>query len=89
MLCALESSAATGETFNISALQPIPYTEAAAIMAELTGVDALEYRAPVRWMADLDNAKARNQIGYAPKWGIRAMIEDALAFRRAETDGLT
>jgi len=88
ILCALESNAARGEMFNISALQPIPYTEAAAILAELTATDVLEYRAPVRWVYDLDNTKARSLIGYAPKWGIRDMIEDALAFRQGKTDGL-
>jgi UDP-glucose 4-epimerase len=89
VLCALESDAAVGESFNISSSRPVPYTEAAPIVAALTGAQVLTYRAPVRWMFDLDSTKARNSIGYAPRWEVRAMIEDALAFRRGETDGLT
>lgn len=88
LVCALESDAATGEAFNLSAPRPIPYTEAAAVLAELTGVEVLEYCAPVRWVFDLDNTKARTWIGYTPKWGAREMIEDALAFRRGEVDGM-
>jgi nucleoside-diphosphate-sugar epimerase len=88
ILCAFESDAATGETFNLSGPRAVPYPEAAAIVAELTGEKALEYRAPVRWLFDLDNSKARATIGYAPRWEIRAMIEDAVAFRRGDTDGL-
>jgi UDP-glucose 4-epimerase len=84
IICALESNAATGEAFNISAPQPIQYPEAATILAELTGTDALEYCAPVRWVYDLDNTKAQNLIGYSPKWGCRDMIEDALAYQKGE-----
>jgi len=89
LVCALEPDAANGEAFNLSAPRPIPYPEAASILAELTGTEALEYRAPARWVFDLDNTKARTWIGYEPKWGAREIIEDALAFRRGETDGMT
>ena len=88
LVCALESDAATGEAFNLSAPRPIPYPEAASILADLTGTEALKYRAPVRWVFDLDNTKARTWIGYEPRWGAREMIEDALAFQRGETDGM-
>jgi nucleoside-diphosphate-sugar epimerase len=88
-ICALESAAAVGETFNISAPAPASYPEAAAILAELTGREPIEYRAPVRWVYDLDDSKARTRIGYAPAWGIRRRITDALAVRRGESDGLT
>ena len=67
----------------------MPFPKAAAISTELTGADVLVYRAPVRWVYDLDSRKAQSAIGYAPAWGIREMIESALAFRRGEVDGLT
>ncbi len=89
LVCALEADAAVGEVFNLSAPRPITYPEAAAVMAEVTGMDVLEYRAPVRWVFDLDNTKARTWIGYEPKWGIREMIEDAMAFKAGATDGLS
>jgi nucleoside-diphosphate-sugar epimerase len=86
---ALESESAVGGTFNISGPRPVPYPEAAAIVAELTGATVLHFRAPVRWLYDLDNAKARTMLGYAPAWDIREMIEGALAFRSGHVDGLT
>lgn len=89
LICAMEADAAVGEAFNISAPKPISFPEAAALMAEVTGVPALEYRVPVRWVYDLDNTKARGWIGYQPRWGIREMIENAMAFKAGETDGMT
>src|SRR5262249_23960398 len=88
ILCALESSGGVGETFNLSSPRPVAFPEAASILADLTGVSAFPYRAPVRWLFDLDSTKARKSIGYAPRCDIQAMLEDALAFRRGETDGL-
>jgi nucleoside-diphosphate-sugar epimerase len=86
---ALESESAVGGAFNLSGPRPVPYPEAAGILAELTGATVLHFRTPVRWMYDLDSTKARTTIGYAPTWGIREMIEGALAFRSGQTDGLT
>src|SRR5262249_40451047 len=88
ILCALESSAAVGETFNLSSPRAVPYPEAASILANLTGVSMVPYRAPVRLLFDLDSTKARKSIGYTPRWDIQNMLEDALAFQRGETDGL-
>lgn len=78
-VCALESGAAIGEAFNASAPVPIPYPEAAAIIAEATGKDVIEWKLPVRWVFDLDNTKARSLIGFKPAWGIREMVRSALA----------
>lgn len=87
IVCALEAEAAVGEAFNLSCPRPIPYPEAAAVMAELTRREPLQFRAPARWVFDLDNTKARSWIGFEPRWDLREMIQDALAFRAGETDG--
>jgi UDP-glucose 4-epimerase len=87
LICAMISEAAVGEAFNISAPTPITYTEGAAVMSEVTGMPILNYRAPVRWVYDCDNTKARSWIGYQPRWGVREMIMDALAIRTGDTDG--
>jgi UDP-glucose 4-epimerase len=89
IVCALESPGAVGEAFNLSAPEAIPYPEAAAVVSEATGRPAFECRLPARWVFDLSNTKARTWIGYRPRWGIREMVEDAVAFRAGETDGLT
>jgi nucleoside-diphosphate-sugar epimerase len=87
--CALESRAAVGDTFNVSAPEPLAYPDAAAILARITGRDAIEYRTHARWLYDLDSSRARDRIGYTPVWAVPRMIEDALAVRRGERDGLT
>jgi nucleoside-diphosphate-sugar epimerase len=87
-VCALESEAAVGEAFNISTSVPIPYPAAAEIMAEVTGMEPLAWRAPVRFVYDLDNTKAKSWIGYRPKWGLQEMVSDAVAFRKGESDGM-
>ena len=85
---ALESESAVGETLNLSGARAVPYPEAAAIVAELSGADPLHFQAPVRWVYDLDDRKARTMLGYAPAWDIREMIEGALALRGGHADGL-
>jgi len=84
---ALESGAAIGEVFNVSAPRPITYDEATQAIAKATGQSILEWQTPVRWVFDLDNTKARCLIGYQPKWGIKEMVASALAIQRGESDG--
>jgi len=88
-ICALEHPAAVGEAFNIASPEPIPYPEAAQVLAEALGQEILEYQAPVCWVYDLDITKARTWIGYDPQWGIREMIQDALAVQAGESDGMS
>ena len=77
-ICAFESPAAVGETFNVSA-PPIDYVTAAGRLAEATGRDLIPYQAPARWVYDLDHTKAQDRIGYRPRWGIAEMIADGLS----------
>jgi len=88
-ICAIESKSSPGEAFNVSAPEAIPFTQAAQIMSEVTGIPVLNYEVPVRWIYDLNNTKAKYGINYKPKWGIREMIDSALAVQRGESDGLT
>lgn len=88
-ICALESKISSGDVFNISAPEPITFTEAAKVISEKTGISVLNWQVPVRWVYDLNNTKAKYTINYKPKWGIKEMVESALAIKRGETDGLT
>ena len=88
-ICALEHCDAIGEVFNIAAPQPIPFTQATRIISKATGQSVLEWRVPVRWIFDLDIAKAKSRIDYRPRWGIEEMVHSALAVQRGETDGMT
>ena len=88
-LSALESPAAVGEAFNAAAPQPISFSEATLLISEHTGMSVLEWKVPVRWVFDLSIAKARSLLDYEPRWGIREMVDDALAVQRGESDGLS
>ena len=88
-VCALENSAEPGDAFNISAPEPITFVEAAEVISQLAGLPILKWQVPVRWVFDLSNLKAREKINYQPKWGIREMVESAMAVKRGESDGLT
>lgn len=86
-VCALESDSEPGEAFNISAPEPITFHEAAQVISQATGLPILKWQVPVRWLFDLSNLKARRLINYRPKWGIKEMVESALAIQRGESDG--
>lgn len=88
-VCALESDSEPGDAFNVSAPEPITFIQAAEVISQATGLPILNWQVPVRWLFDLSNAKARSKINYQPKWGIREMVESALAVQRDESDGLT
>ena len=85
-ICALEAEAAVGEAFNIAAPRPIPFPQAAQVVAEATGTSVLEWQVPVRWVFDLDITKAKSMIGYAPKWDIAEMVESAMKVRAGEAE---
>lgn len=52
---------------QVSAPKPIPFDEAARLISEATGRRVVEWKAPVKWVFDLDNAKARRMIGFEPR----------------------
>jgi len=86
-VCALESDSEPGDAFNISAPEPITFHEAAQVISQAIGLPILKWQAPVTWLFDLSNAKARQKINYQPSWGIKEMVESALAVQRGESDG--
>ncbi|MGD8237642.1 MAG: NAD(P)-dependent oxidoreductase [Armatimonadota bacterium] len=85
-ICALEPDAAVGEAFNIAAPRPIPYPEAARIVADATGSSVINWEVPVRWIFDLDITKAKTLIDYQPKWDIAEMVDSAMSVRAGELE---
>ena len=81
LVCAVEEPAALGESFNCGAPAPFSYPEAAAILAERTGVEPLEVRLPVHFRYDHDNTKGRSLINFRPRGDLRTMINSALLVR--------
>lgn len=84
---ALERPEAVGEVFNVACESPIPFSDSAPLISEVTGLPILKWEFPVRWVFDLSIEKARSVLAYRPKWGIEQMVRSASAFRRAEADG--
>ena len=89
ILCAVQSEAAVGESFNLGAPAPFSFVEGAQIVQEMTGQEPLQVRAPVRWIYDHCINKAKSLIGFRPKGNLRAMIQSALLVRSGEHDGYT
>ena len=85
-VCALEGDSDPGSVFNISAPEPIKYSEAAEVISQMTGLPILKWQVPVRWLNDLSNRKAKQEINYQPKWVIREMVESALVVKSGEAN---
>jgi len=87
-ICAIESKTTSGEVFNISAPEPITFTDAAEVISEATGLTILQWHVPVRWIYDLNNIKAKYTLNYKPKWGIKEMVQSAIVIQRGESESL-
>ena len=77
----MEEPGAVDDSFNCGAPAPFSFPEAAAILAEKSGVEPLEVRVPVHYQYDHDNTKARSLINFRPRGDLRTMIETALLVR--------
>ena len=82
---ALDNSRAVGETIGIGPDEATPFDEAIATISELTGLPFVEARLPgpaVNYSSS--NAKARELLGFRPKWTFRRMVEEAAVRYRQE-----
>lgn len=86
LVCALESDAALGESFNAGAPAPFPFPDGAKILAEKRGVEPLEVKVPFQYMYDHAITKAKSLIGYRPKGDLQTMMESAFECETGETD---
>ena len=81
LVCAVEEPGALDESFNCGAPAPFSFPQAAAILSEISGVEPLEARLPVRYRYDHDNTKGRSLINFRPRGDLRTMINSALLVR--------
>ena len=81
LVCAVEEPGAVDESFNCGSPAPFNFPEAAAILSEISGVEPLEIRLPVRYQYDHDITKGRSLINYRPQGDLRTMIASALLVR--------
>ncbi|MGE4249680.1 MAG: NAD-dependent epimerase/dehydratase family protein [Parvibaculaceae bacterium] len=70
------------ETFNIAMDEPFDYAEAAAHIKARFGQDSVDVPTPFH-SVKMDNRKARQVLGWRPRFDAKRLIESAWAFERA------
>ena len=84
MVCALEHPQALGESFNLGAPEPFPFTAGGALLGQLSGRTPLEVRLPMQWRYDHCIAKARSWLGYQPRGDLETMMRSGWACRQGD-----
>ena len=82
VLLALDSPRSVGATLNLGPDEPIAFDEAVAALQRVTGLPAVRARMPgppVDYVTS--NARARDVLGFRPRWTFAAMVQDAAAQR--------
>jgi UDP-glucose 4-epimerase len=83
VLLAMRHEAAAGETFNLGSDEPVDFAEALPLMQKATGLPLRTVDLPgVGVYYHTSNAKIKNTLGYAPRWTLESMIEEAAEARR-------
>lgn len=85
ILAALDNRAAEQQLFNIAMDEPVDYSRVAGYLKSTRGYSAVEI--PTNLFSNwLDNAKARLRLGWRPLYDLRALIDDAWNYVRAQND---
>ncbi len=77
----LGNPSALGQDFNIAAPAPFDYRVAAEHISKQLEIPTIEIPCPDYHSFEIDIAKARSVLGYAPQNDIFSMIDRAIAFR--------
>ena len=88
-VASLGNDATHGETFQLAGPAPFTWDEAVPYLAERLGipyVDGTSRGTPTYYEYDL--SKLRRVLGYEPRYGIKRMIDDAVAFKRGAAIGV-
>ena len=73
------------ETYNISMNQPFDYGEAADHLEKKFGFPRIEIQTPY-YSVHLDNTKARQQLGWHPKYDTRRLVDMSWSFVRSDSN---
>jgi nucleoside-diphosphate-sugar epimerase len=85
ILLALDHPQARQQTFNICMDEPVDYGDLAAYLAASRNLPSVPIPTPFHstW---LDNTKAKFRLGWRPQYDLKAMVEAAWSYQRAEDD---
>jgi nucleoside-diphosphate-sugar epimerase len=81
-LLALENPAAVGQTYNIAAPEAFAYDVAGGYISEQTGTPIIRVTVPDVHDFRIDISKARNELGYRPRYDTFGIIDAALDWRK-------
>jgi nucleoside-diphosphate-sugar epimerase len=85
ILAAIDNPATRGQLFNICMDEPVDYGEMASYLKESRGLPSVEIesRFHSNWM---DNAKARLQLGWQPRFDLKQLIDSAWTYLRSANE---
>ncbi|MCB1500970.1 MAG: NAD(P)-dependent oxidoreductase [Bauldia sp.] len=85
ILAALDNPRTKRELFNVCMDRPVDYGEVADYLKRTRGLDAIDI--PSQYHSTwLDNAKAKNTLGWQPRYDLARLIDAAYDYRRAAED---
>ncbi|HWA20285.1 MAG TPA: NAD(P)-dependent oxidoreductase [Devosia sp.] len=85
MIAAIDHPAARQQLFHICMTDPVDYGVVAAYLARTRGLNGVEIHSPFH-SNHLDNAKARQLLGWKPLYNTEALVESAFGYERARGD---
>ena len=88
-VCVLGSERAAGETFQLGSPTAFKWDELVPYLSDKTGmphVDARSSAIPTYYEYDL--SKARDLLGYRPRYGFKEMVDDAVAWKKGKDIGV-
>lgn len=88
-VCALDAPDAVGEVIQLGAPSAFTWDDAVPYLSDSIGVPYVDARVSGgTTYYEYDLSKARRLLGFQPKYDVRRMIDDAVAFRAGEDIGV-
>ena len=85
ILAALDNPATKGKLYNVAMDEPVDYGAVATYLKETRGLDHIDIPSDFHstW---LDNSRAKFELGWRPRYDLKALVEAAWTYRRAADD---
>ncbi|HET7770784.1 MAG TPA: NAD(P)-dependent oxidoreductase [Chloroflexota bacterium] len=88
-VCVLGKERAAGETFQLGSPTAFKWDELVPYLSEKTGVPYVDARSSaIPTYYEYDLSKARDLLGYRPRYGFREMVDDAIAWKNGTDIGV-
>ena len=88
-VCVLGKERAAGETFQLGSPTAFKWDELVPYLSEKTGVPYVDARSSaIPTYYEYDLSKARDLLGYRPRYGFREMVDDAIAWKSGTDIGV-